>query len=374
LSETVSQTDANGNPVTTSTTTSDVGSDTEIEQNGVITDPGGTNTHTVTPDSTSGQTPPQPPGQPTSPTTAEPPSVNAIQQEIAGLQMQIAAAKKQSAAAEAKKVAIEKSWIGMFGYSAAQKETLNNLTAQQAYLSNVVATLQAKIEVERAKLSPEDRPPSTVNLVPLEVVDINAAGRPGFWTGLIPVYGSAANAAASFSEGTLSGAAWGTWYTFLAVTDVFLVRSVGTALIKGGARLLVRNVAANSVDDVARATASKTASNILADSATAAGRQSFWSGLLLKWKHRGLINALTKGDVAIAAGRAEKGDAAHSSSAGKGVEGRLICRLGSCRSSGDWCRNRGHIWTWFRGCFWRRNNCCGYNNSHNNCGYRWGFV
>jgi hypothetical protein len=87
LSETVSQTDANGNPVTTSTTTSDVGSDTEIEQNGVITDPGGTNTHTVTPDSTSGQTPPQPPGQPTSPTTAEPPSVNAIQQEIAGLQL-----------------------------------------------------------------------------------------------------------------------------------------------------------------------------------------------------------------------------------------------------------------------------------------------
>ena len=45
LKEVTSQTDASGNPVGDVTTTSDIGSDTETEQNGTVTDPGGTNVH-----------------------------------------------------------------------------------------------------------------------------------------------------------------------------------------------------------------------------------------------------------------------------------------------------------------------------------------
>jgi RHS repeat-associated protein len=54
--------------------------------------------------------------------------------------------------------------------------------------------------------------------------------QPSFAVGLLPFYGSALNAEYNFSQGN---AGWGTFYSALAVSDVFLVRSIATALGKG---------------------------------------------------------------------------------------------------------------------------------------------
>jgi hypothetical protein len=66
----------------------------------------------------------------------------------------------------------------------------------------------------------------------------------GFWKSLIPVVGSIQNANYHFSQGNWG---WGIFYTVLAVTDIFLVRSIATGLgkllFKGGARLLASEFA-----------------------------------------------------------------------------------------------------------------------------------
>lgn len=75
---------------------------------------------------------------------------------------------------------------------------------------------------------------------------------PGFWVALIPVYGSGKSAAYNFQEGNYG---WGTFYTVLAVTDVFLVRSLvtsgGKIVWKGGSMLLARRAAAKEGVSVA---------------------------------------------------------------------------------------------------------------------------
>jgi RHS repeat-associated protein len=54
--------------------------------------------------------------------------------------------------------------------------------------------------------------------------------KPTFAVGLIPVVGSSLNAEYNFSQGNYW---WGTFYSGLAVTDVFLVRSIATGFGKG---------------------------------------------------------------------------------------------------------------------------------------------
>ena len=54
----------------------------------------------------------------------------------------------------------------------------------------------------------------------------------------------------------------------LAVTEVTLIRSLGTAVAKGGARLFARNVANSSVDHAVKSVAQKAAENIPPSGAT----------------------------------------------------------------------------------------------------------
>jgi RHS repeat-associated protein len=69
-------------------------------------------------------------------------------------------------------------------------------------------------------------------------------GAPGFWTGLIPIYGSARSAINDFQTGHWG---WGLVQTGLAVSDVFLVKSLVTAVGKvavKGAVVIAAKVAA----------------------------------------------------------------------------------------------------------------------------------
>ena len=247
LSETVGQRDSGGNLISPSVTTTNVGSDIVTLLNGVSTDPGGTNTNTVTNGTTSTTTTTTAtaaaagaPSGGNGMTNAAPPGVDDIHYLIIRAQGIILTLKKQVAEAEAMKLAIEKSWVAVFGYTAWQKEELARLDIVQKGSSAAIAELEAKLDNENLKLAVEDQSFLNLKYQPLEVVDINAAGRPGFWVSIIPVYGSAANAAASFNEGTVSGAAWGTGFTLLAFSDILLVRSAGTALFKGGAKLFAQ--------------------------------------------------------------------------------------------------------------------------------------
>jgi hypothetical protein len=65
-----------------------------------------------------------------------------------------------------------------------------------------------------------------------------AVTEPGFWEGLIPIWGSGRSAVHHFQEGN-----WGrgTFYAAMAVTDVFLVKSLvvagGKLLVEGGLKI-----------------------------------------------------------------------------------------------------------------------------------------
>ena len=169
LKEVTSQIDASGNPVGNVTTTSDIGSDTEVEQNGAVTDPGGTNVHLSSTTPATGASPaalavpspgdvlndaesPPPPGAST-----PPPSVNAIQQQIQQLQIQIQELKKANATlrAEAANVSGVVGWVVLLG---AQKNVLARIAEDQADNNALIAQLQDKIDEQRAVLDAADRP------------------------------------------------------------------------------------------------------------------------------------------------------------------------------------------------------------------------
>lgn len=71
--------------------------------------------------------------------------------------------------------------------------------------------------------------------------DVGTVGKPGFGESLIPIWGSGREAIYNFQKGNVG---WGVFYTALAVSDVFLVKSIVTAggklLIKGGATVLAK--------------------------------------------------------------------------------------------------------------------------------------
>jgi RHS repeat-associated protein len=60
--------------------------------------------------------------------------------------------------------------------------------------------------------------------------DAGTVGRPGFGESLIPIWGSGRDAVYNFQTGHWG---WGLAYTGLAITDVFLVKSIATAIGKG---------------------------------------------------------------------------------------------------------------------------------------------
>jgi RHS repeat-associated protein len=86
----------------------------------------------------------------------------------------------------------------------------------------------------------------------------NDVGAPGFWEGMIPVWGSGREAIHDFQTGHWG---WGIVNTGLAVSDVFLVKSLVTAggklVVKGGARLLVREGAELTTEAAAKEMAAK---------------------------------------------------------------------------------------------------------------------
>lgn len=73
----------------------------------------------------------------------------------------------------------------------------------------------------------------------LHVIALAAEGAPGFWGGLIPVYGSARTAINDFQTGHWG---WGLVNTGMAISDVFLVKSLATA----GGKLAVAGIVALS--------------------------------------------------------------------------------------------------------------------------------
>lgn len=53
---------------------------------------------------------------------------------------------------------------------------------------------------------------------------------PGFWEGLIPIWGSGKSAYVNFKNGNYG---WGIFYVVVAVSDIFLVKSIGQGILKG---------------------------------------------------------------------------------------------------------------------------------------------
>jgi hypothetical protein len=89
-----------------------------------------------------------------------------------------------------------------------------------------------------------------------------AVDEPGFWEGLIPIWGSGRSAVHHFQEGN-----WGRGaiYTALAVSDVFLVKSLvvagGKLVVKGGAKVLAEetvNLGEKAIADEAVTAGGKT--------------------------------------------------------------------------------------------------------------------
>lgn len=72
-------------------------------------------------------------------------------------------------------------------------------------------------------------------------------GEPGFWTGMIPVYGSGRSAINAFQ----AGHPWrGVFYGAMAASDVFLAKALVVGIAKGavflGAKVLIKEAAAES--------------------------------------------------------------------------------------------------------------------------------
>lgn len=60
--------------------------------------------------------------------------------------------------------------------------------------------------------------------------DVESIEEPNFWVSLIPVFGSGYSAYVNFKKGNYG---WGTFYVVMAVSDIFLVKSIGQGIAKG---------------------------------------------------------------------------------------------------------------------------------------------
>jgi RHS repeat-associated protein len=104
-------------------------------------------------------------------------------------------------------------------------------------------------------------------------------GAPGFWEGMIPIWGSGRDAVHNFQEGKIG---WGLGYTALAVTDVFLVKSLITAggklVVKGGARVFLSTAAKEAAElaakDAAEKAAKETAAKLAQQAAETAAKDA----------------------------------------------------------------------------------------------------
>jgi hypothetical protein len=67
-----------------------------------------------------------------------------------------------------------------------------------------------------------------------------SVGQPGFWEGLIPIWGSGRAAIDDFQNGRWG---WGLVNTAFAITDVFLVKALATGAIKIGIKALAKDEA-----------------------------------------------------------------------------------------------------------------------------------
>ena len=93
-------------------------------------------------------------------------------------------------------------------------------------------TIQAEYSAapDTAGTGPVNTFPGT-SLTPGPGLGSGPIGPPGFWTGLIPIYGSGRSAINDFQTGHWG---WGLVQTGLAISDVFLVKSLATAVGKVG--------------------------------------------------------------------------------------------------------------------------------------------
>jgi hypothetical protein len=87
-------------------------------------------------------------------------------------------------------------------------------------------------------------------------------GKPGFWGSLVPIWGSGRTAIDDFQNGRWG---WGLFNSALAISDVFLIKSIATA----GAKLLVKvgteegaEIAAKEASEVAAKEAEEQASKL----------------------------------------------------------------------------------------------------------------
>ncbi|HEU4497476.1 MAG TPA: hypothetical protein VFR70_10525, partial [Flavobacterium sp.] len=62
----------------------------------------------------------------------------------------------------------------------------------------------------------------------------SSVGQPGDWESMIPIWGSGRAAIDHFQNGNYW---WGTAHALLAISDVFLVKSIATGIVKGGIKL-----------------------------------------------------------------------------------------------------------------------------------------
>jgi len=86
---------------------------------------------------------------------------------------------------------------------------------------------------------------------PLTYVDPTglAAGAPGFWESMIPVWGSGRAAINDFQTGHWG---WGIFNTVMAISDVFLLKSLVTAPFKLGGKLLFRQAVKEAGEQVGK--------------------------------------------------------------------------------------------------------------------------
>ncbi|WP_395110158.1 SpvB/TcaC N-terminal domain-containing protein [Actinomadura sp. SCN-SB] len=100
-----------------------------------------------------------------------------------------------------------------------------------------------------------------------------SVGEPGFWESLIPIWGSGRESVNHFQQGNyVRGTLWG----LLAISDVFLVKSlvmgVGKLVVRGGARLLAKEAVAVTAKAAPHA-AAEAAPLVAAEASAAAARE-----------------------------------------------------------------------------------------------------
>ena len=120
---------------------------------------------------------------------------------------------------------------------------------------DVAAATAREYERAQADMFLRSLPSSDLPVVPV--------GEPGFWEGVIPVWGSGRAAINDFQAGH---PIWGTVNTVFAISDVFLVKSIATGagklIWKTGARFVARDVVRTAEKEAVRLLEKKAAAEI----------------------------------------------------------------------------------------------------------------